>query len=164
MDNEKPSKKTKAKHTCDWCNSSENIRYHDCVPDRWGHYYFCETDFCSDFYHDYVYSNDFTHGLPHYLKAKPITEPRRCLFCGYKGLQVVNYPYPKPFDNIYCKNDSCYVNYLRFMREYDSEEKVVNDIPYVFRPAVYNTLKNVPNIDSLPIIWRKKPLPCEENV
>jgi hypothetical protein len=118
-------------HTCDWCNSNENIRYYDTVPCRWGCYYFCENKKCSTYYHNYIYSNDISNGTPHYLNVPETIEPLQCVFCGICNMNVIHLPFNDDDDHkTFCKNAKCFSSYLDFRR--CNLDVYLDKIPFVF--------------------------------
>ena len=118
-------------HPCDWCNSKEDIEYHDTVPDRWGCYHFCRNRDCATFYHNYIYANDISNGTPHYLNVPETIEPIQCAFCGICNTNVIQLPFDDSYiqHKTFCKNDRCFRLYVEFKRL--KLEKYLSKIPFV---------------------------------
>jgi len=139
---------------CCWCNDTNNVRQHFSVPDQWGHYRFCADKQCADYYDAYIYKNDLSHGLPFYMTAlvkTPISTPKQCIFCGCIQLNVVEFPFPAPHrkrDNIFCKNNSCFRDYRKFITTYSTDEKFIAIIPYVMREDICKKIQTSVQVHS----------------
>lgn len=119
---------------CGWCNTTGNektIFYTPLVPDRWGEYYFCKGKKCVEYYDNYIYRRDLSQGLPNSEAEEPITKAGQCVFCGYIGLNVI-----MNCKRIFCKNETCFSNFLDFHRAYPMREKLVAEIPFCFKREI----------------------------